>query len=280
MNEGNLSDKIEVKEYHGKDFGLFFEPFSVLYEGSSSFQQILVIETETLGKVLFLDGLVMFSEFDEFIYHEMLVHPALLTHPNPKNVLVIGGGDGGTVREVLKYPVEKIFLVEIDQEVIKISKKYFPEISRSFDSEKVKIVNDDGAKFLEKTREIFDIIIVDSSDPIGPSVSLFEKSFLKNVRSHLSSKGIYVSQSGSPLFHKDHLKDFFKTVKENFRIAKIYMAPVITYPGTIWTFTIASESIEPFDIKRTPPEELKFYNLEIHKSSFSLPNFLREILDR
>ncbi len=279
MTEERSHKKITIKEYHGKDYGLFFEVSSILYDAPSNFQRITVIDTESVGRVLLLDGLVMFSEMDEFIYHEMIVHPAFLIHPDPRKILVIGGGDGGTVREILKYPVEKVYLVEIDQEVIQVAKNFFPYLAKSLDSHKVEIINNDGAKFLNSSKEIFDVIIIDSSDPVGPSISLFTEEFLKDVLSHLSPTGIFVSQSGSAIFHKAHLKKFFSMVRENFKIAKIYLAPVITYPGTIWTFIIGSSSLDLDEIKREPLQGLKFYNFDIHKSAFSLPNFLKEIVD-
>jgi spermidine synthase len=250
MSEEIPPSKLQIKEYHGKDFGLFFEPSSILYDQSSSFQHITVIETESAGRVLLLDGLVMFSELDEFLYHEMITHPCMVSHPAPKKVLVIGGGDGGTVRELLKYPVEEIILVEIDPEVIEVSKRFFPKIADSLNSEKVEIINSDGAEFLRNSREIFDIIIVDSSDPVGPSLSLFTETFIDDVLSHLSEKGFYVSQSGSPIFHGKHLKEFFNLVRRKFKNADIYLVPVISYPGTIWSFTVGSSGIDIKEIRR------------------------------
>jgi len=279
MSEEIPPSKLQIKEYHGKDFGLFFEPSSILYDQSSSFQHITVIETESAGRVLLLDGLVMFSELDEFLYHEMITHPCMVSHPAPKKVLVIGGGDGGTVRELLKYPVEEIILVEIDPEVIEVSKRFFPKIADSLNSEKVEIINSDGAEFLRNSREIFDIIIVDSSDPVGPSLSLFTETFIDDVLSHLSEKGFYVSQSGSPIFHGKHLKEFFNLVRRKFKNADIYLVPVISYPGTIWSFTVGSSGIDIKEIRRKPPEGLRFYNTDIHKSAFSLPNFVKEIFE-
>ncbi len=279
MSEEIPPSKPQIKEYHGKDFGLFFEPSSILYDKSSSFQHITVIETESAGRVLLLDGLVMFSELDEFLYHEMITHPCMVSHPDPKKVLVIGGGDGGTVRELLKYPVEEIILVEIDPEVIEVSKRFFPNISDSLKSEKVEIINSDGAEFLRNSREIFDIIIVDSSDPVGPSLSLFTETFIDDVLSHLSEKGFYVSQSGSPIFHGEHLREFFNLVRRKFENADIYLVPVISYPGTIWSFTVGSSGIDIKEIRRKPPEGLRFYNTDIHISAFSLPNFVKKIFE-
>lgn len=279
MKEEIPPSKVEIREYHGKDFGLFFNPFSILYDKSSPFQRITVIETESAGKVLLIDGLVMFSEIDEFFYHEMIVHPVMVSHPDPKKILVIGGGDGGTVRELLKYPVKEISLVEIDSEVIEVSKKYFPSLSFSLNSERVKIVNSDGAEFLRNSTEIFDIIIVDSSDPVGPSSSLFTEEFVDDCISHLSQEGVYISQSGSPIFQKEHLRKFFNIVKRKFIVASLYLVPVITYPGTLWSFTAGSFKTDIKDIKREPPEGLKYYNKEIHTSAFSLPNFVKEIIE-
>lgn len=271
--------KDEIKEYHGKDFGIFFEPFSILYNKPSSFQKITVIETVSVGKVLLIDGLVMFSELDEFFYHEMIVHPAMVAHPDPKKILVIGGGDGGTIRELLRYPVEKIYLVEIDPDVIEVSKRFFPNISNSLNSEKVEIINSDGAEFLKDSAEIFDIIIVDSSDPVGPSLSLFNERFVDSVVSHLSNEGIFISQLGSPIFQRKHLESFFNLVKRKFKISNLYLVPVVTYPGTIWSFAAGSFEIDIKKTRRKPPEGLRFYNSKIHRAAFSLPNFVKEIIE-
>lgn len=271
--------KYEIKEYHGKDFGIFFEPVSILYNRPSPYQKITVIETSSVGRVLLLDGLVMFSELDEFFYHEMIVHPAMVAHPDPRKILVIGGGDGGTIRELLRYPVEKISLVEIDPDVIEVSKRFFPNLSHSLNSEKLEIINSDGAEFLKDSPEIFDIIIVDSSDPVGPSLSLFTENFVDSVISHLSNEGIYISQSGSPIFQRTHLESFFNLVKRKFKISELYLVPVVTYPGTIWSFTAGSFEIDIKNTRRKPPEGLRFYNTRIHKAVFSLPNFVKEIIE-
>ena len=178
MSEKNIQPQLkEKKEYHGETFGIFFEAPQLLYSKDSQYQKIEVFENKDFGRILFLDGLVQTTEWDEFFYHEMLAHPALIVHPDPKEVLVIGGGDGGALKEILRYKIKHALLVEIDSEVIEISLEYFPWLSQSLKNEKVELLIEDGIKFIEKTEKMFDVVFVDSSEPVGPSSGLHEKDF-------------------------------------------------------------------------------------------------------
>lgn len=270
---------IEVKEYHTPSSGIFFKTNRQLYKQDSPYQRIEVIQNEYFGRVLLLDGLVQTTEKDEFFYHEMLVHPALQAHPSPRNLLIIGGGDGGVLKEILRYPIKSVCLVEIDPLVIDVSKEYFPWLSSSLDDERSELIIADGWEFVRKTDRKFDVAIIDSSDPVGPSVSLYEKNFFSGIKKCLNEDGIVVGQAGSPFFSMDSIKkknDFLRTL---FRIVSFYSSPVPTYPGGIWAFFYISDRVQPLKIKGSPPGKLKFYNSDIHRAAFSLPTFFKEKLD-
>ncbi len=207
----------------------------------------------------------------------MLVHPAFVSHPSPQNILVIGGGDGGALKEILRYQIKYACLVEIDKKVIEVSKEYFPWLQASLEDERTELVIDDGVEFIEKTGKKFDIVFIDSSDPAGPSASLHETDFYENLKRCLNLEGIVVSQAGSPFYHLDSIKDKDAFLKKLFKIACFYMSPVPTYPGGSWCFAFLSDDVMPLNIKRDPPRELKYFNLDIHQAAFSLPNFLKDL---
>ncbi|MFQ6083677.1 MAG: polyamine aminopropyltransferase [Candidatus Aminicenantia bacterium] len=271
--------KLWIKENHSPYHGLFFEVNKTLYAEKSPYQKIEVIENKFFGKVLFLDGLIMTTEKDEFFYHEMITHPALVTHPAPKEILIIGGGDGGALKEVLRYSIEKVILVEIDQKVIEVSKKFFPQLAFSFEDERVEIIFADGADYVKSSDRHFDIVIIDSSDPVGPAKVLFRKEFFKILKHRLNQNGIIVAQTESPFYHLETIKELSSIFREIFSIVKFYTCPVPTYPAGFWSFVFLSENIDPFQIRREPPSSLKYFNLEIHRAAFSLPNFLKQALD-
>jgi len=268
---------LEKKEYHTNSCGLFFEVQKVLYAENSKYQRIEVIENEFFGRILFLDGLVQTSERDEFYYHEMMVHPALIVHPHPQKVLVIGGGDGGVVREILRYSVEKVDFVEIDEEVINVCRKYFPWLKKLLGDERVNLFIDDGFNFVNKASEKYDVVLVDSSEPVGPSVSLHEQEFYLAVKSKLTTQGIVVAQMGSPFFHQEELVRKFTFLKDIFSKVYFYTSPVPTYPAGEWGYVFLSDKIDPRQIKRKPPKGLKYYNAETHQRAFLLPQLLAKL---
>ena len=265
---------LEKREYHTESFGIFFRVGSLLYSESSPFQKIEVFANDTFGKVLLLDGLVQTTEKDEFFYHEMLVHPACLTHPSLSNVLIIGGGDGGVLKEVLRYPVKRVCHVEIDPHVISVSKKYLPWLSQAQNDERYELFIDDGAEFLRSTEEKFDVVLIDSSEPLGPSAALHERPFYESVKRCLNPGGIIVPQLGSPLYPLDFIKGCVSFFGELFAEAKLYVGPVPTYPGGSWCYGYLSDGSDPFQIKRNPPPGLKYYNKDIHRAAFALPAFM------
>lgn len=254
-----------------------------LHEEQSKFQKIEVFETEFFGNLLTLDGLVMLSEKDEFVYHEMISHMPLCTHKNPKKVLVVGGGDGGAIREILKHDsVEEAVLCEIDEGVVRVCREYFKVTSGKLDDKRVKVVFEDGFKFIGEHKNYFDVIITDSSDPIGPGVELFKENYYKLVKAALKPDGIMVSQSESPWFYKDVMGSMTQAMSNVFSHVETYIAMIPLYPSGFWTITAASDaySLRDFDRSRSAKisQSCKYYNPEIHAGALALPNFLKEIV--
>jgi spermidine synthase len=273
-------DVSEIREYHSSSGGFFFKVKSLPYSHQSSYQKIEVIENEYFGKVLLLDGLVQTTERDEFYYHEMLVYPAFMTHPSPQDILIIGGGDGGALKEILRYPVKRLWLVEIDSQVIEASKKFFPWLSPGLEDERVELVIEDGNEFIQKTNRKFDVVLVDSSDPVGPSSCLHEEDFYKELKGCLNPEGVVVTQSGSPFYHLEELTKKSVFLNKIFKVVSFYTGPVPSYPGGTWCYVYLSDEINPLELKRDPPAGLKYFNQDIHKMAFSLPNFLKDKLNR
>lgn len=271
-------NKKEKREYHSRSNGVFFEITRTLFKKKSRFQEIEIIENPYFGRMLFLDGLVQTTERDEFFYHEMLVHPAMLTHSDPRKILIIGGGDGGALIQTLRYPIAKVRMVEIDADVIAAAKKYFPWLRPCLEDKRAEIVIADGRTFLEDSQDKYDVIFIDSSEPVGPSVTLHERKFFEIVKDKLTLSGIACAQMGAPFFQTQPLMQAKSDLKDIFRFVRFYLAPVPTYPGGNWCYVYLSDETDPFAIKRDPPADLKYYNPDIHRAAFALPNYLREIL--
>lgn len=283
--EASMEDlwNIWFSELHRKSVGLTVKIKDILFSGKSDFQRIDVFDTEVFGRMLVLYGSIMITERDEFIYHEMIAHVPLNVHPLPENVLVIGGGDGGTVREILKHSeVKNITLVEIDRLVVEVCRKFFSKVSEGFNDPRVKIIYDDGAKFIAETKELFDVIIIDSSDPVGPAEVLFQREFYENVYKRLKDDGIMVAQTESPFYDRNTISRVYKNFSQIFPIVKMYIAPIPTYPSGLWSFGFCSKKFDPLkDLieERAKGKDLKYYNLEIHRAAFCLPNFIKELLE-
>ena len=248
-----------------------------LFSGQSDFQKVEVVETREMGRLLANDGMIMVTEKDEFIYHDMISHVPLYTHPEPKSVLVIGGGDGGTVREVLKHKsVEKITMVEIDKMVIEVSRKYIPQTSLQLQNPRVNLIIDDGVQFIKNSREEFDIIIVDSSEPMGPATPLFSLDFYRNVNQRLSDRGIVVSQGESPYYDMERQKALVEILFRVFPKVHLYNYCNMTYPAGLWSFGFASKGLCPlrdFDPDRVR-QRFQYYSPNVHYGSFLLPQFV------
>ncbi len=268
---------IDIREYHTPENGIFFKAKRRLLAEKSPYQKIEIFDTDFFGRVLFLDGLVQTTTKDEFFYHEMLVHPAMLSHPKPQEVLVIGGGDGGALREVLRYPVNRAVLVEIDDRVVEACKKFFPGLSSALHDRRVQLEIADGNKHIRKSARKFDVIVVDSSDPVGPSAVLHQREFYVRLKGCLNPGGIVAAQAGSPLYYLGHLRKKIAFLRRLFKFASFYLGPVPTYPGGLWCYVFLSEKINPLKRpKKEPPAGLKYYNLDIHRAAFALPEFLRK----
>ncbi|MCC0782229.1 polyamine aminopropyltransferase [Clostridioides sp. ES-S-0108-01] len=259
-----------------------------LFEGKSKFQRIDVFDSDEFGKFLTIDGLMMVTYKDEFIYHEMITHVPMATNLNIKKVLVIGGGDGGTVRELSRYPqIEKIDMVEIDKMVVDVSKEYMDICSCKLDDKRVSLYFEDGVNFVKcACDKSYDLIIVDSTDPIGPGEGLFSTDFYKDCYRILTDDGILVNQSESPYFdfNAKEMKRANKKLKEIFPISKVYQAHIPTYPSGHWLFGFASKKLNPIknqDMNGWEKLNLKtkYYNSNIHLGSFMLPQYIKEMLN-
>jgi spermidine synthase len=246
----------------------------------SKFQKIDVYETAKLGKVFLLDDIIMLTEYDEFAYHEMIAHPALHVHPKVKKVLVIGGGDGGTVREILKHcDIQEIHVCEIDEEVISVCKKHFPTLASAFDDHKVKIFFEDGAVFVQERKNDYDLIIVDSSDPIGPAEVLFQEQFYRNMFDALKENGITVTQSEGMFFDRETIRKLFAFNRNIFPILYYYFTMVPTYPSGTIGFSFCSKKYHPIkDLYTKKGISTRYYTPDIHKASFILPKFMESIV--
>lgn len=257
-----------------------------LYSGNSEFQRIDVFDSKEFGRFLTLDGYMMLTEKDEFIYHEMITHVPMAVHPNPKNILVIGAGDGGVIRELTRYPsVESIDLVEIDELVVEVSKKYLPTTACCFGDPRVKAYYEDGVKFIRRCENMYDVIIVDSTDPFGPGEGLFTKEFYGSCFKALREDGIMVNQHESPFYDKDAaaMQRSHKRIVESFPISKVYQAHIPTYPSGHWLFGFASKKYHPTrDYNNTKWSMLgistRYYNTQLHVGAFALPNYVEELL--
>jgi len=259
-----------------------------LHSEMSKFQKIDFFESEEYGKFFTLDGLMMVTEKDEFIYHDMITHVAMATNPKIKKVLVIGAGDGGTVRELTRYKnIEKIDMVEIDERVVRLSQEFLPITAEKLDDPRVTMYFEDGLKFVEDTESgKYDLILVDSTDPISVGEGLFTTGFYNNCFRVLGEEGILVNQHESPYFEKfsKEMQKAHKKILDTFPIAKVYQFHQPTYPSGHWLFGFASKKFDP--IKDHSPEEweklnikTKYYNSELHRGCFALPNYVKEMLE-
>ncbi len=257
-----------------------------LYSGESDFQRIDVFESPEFGRFLVLDGYIMLTEKDEFIYHEMMVHVPMSVHPHVKQVLVIGAGDGGVVRELTKYPeIERIDLVEIDEQVIQVCREFLPGISCKLDEERVHIYYEDGLRFVRAREDAYDLIIVDSTDPFGPGEGLFTREFYGNCYKALKEDGVMVNQHESPFYEADATACMraHKRIVETFPVSKVYQAHIPTYPSGHWLFGFASKKYHPLrdlDKDRFLDRELdtRYYTPRLHEGAFCLPAYVEKLL--
>jgi spermidine synthase len=262
----------------------------MLYHKQSPYQKVEIIDTYAYGKTLILDGMIMTTERDEYVYHEMITHVPMFCHQNPQRVLVIGGGDGGTARELVKHPtIDQIDVVEIDAYVIDACKAFLSHLASSFSHEKVHTYVQDGVKFMKQCqKEHYDLIIVDSTDPVGSAEGLFTKEFYKDVYSCLRPDGVMVTQSESPRFNQQVFSEIQQCYMEIFGKNHVhpYLAYIPTYPSGMWSFSFCSKgNIHPLlDFNQQKSEEfhehhqLQYYTPDIHRSAFVLPGFVQSLL--
>ena len=271
-----------VEERHGNILVQRYKVDKRLFSAQSKFQKVEVVETEGFGRMLLNDNLVMVSERDEFVYHEMIAHVPLCVHPCPERVLIIGGGDGGTAREVVLHDkVEECVVVEIDEIVVQACKEHLSACSIGFSHPKVQLLIGDGIDFVSKHKAAFDVILVDSTDPIGPAKPLFGLEFYRDIRDCLKEDGIVVSQGESPWYEMEMQKKLVGIKREFFETVLCYNYTNLTYPGGLWSFTWGSRKYHPIeDMDSTRAEALscQYYNLRIHREAFALPSFQQQNL--
>lgn len=273
-------------EKHTAHVGLSIDIDKQLYSAQSAFQRIDVFESPDFGRILTLDGFLMLTEKDEFIYHEMITHVPMAVHPTAKSVLIIGGGDGGAVRELCRYDtIERIDLVEIDRDVVDVCREYFPAVSGSFGDERVHLHFEDGLKFARRCSGIYDVIIVDSTDPFGPGEGLFTKEFYGNCFKALKEDGILVNQHENPFYPDDAaaVRRIHKQIVLSFPLSRLYQAHIPTYPSGHWLFGFSSKQYHPvqqLDAERWNARGIKtrYYNTNLHKAAFALPTYVEDLI--
>lgn len=284
MADEQKGQKMELwfTEKQTPDLGITFRLTRTLRFEQTQYQELAVHETNQFGRLLVLDGTVQTTEADEFFYHEMIAHPALFAHSDPKRVLIIGGGDGGVVREVARHTgVESIELVEIDDRVVAAGKEFFPTISSGLSDPRVKVIIGDGIAHVAKAEAQYDVIIVDSTDPVGPAVGLFAVEFYKSVNRALRPGGILVAQTESPVVNRDVLSHAFRSISQAFANTRLYLGPVPTYPSGSWSYTLGLKSdIDPAAVigAKPCPFSTKYYSPEVGRAAFALPPYVRELI--
>ena len=286
IQEEGMADLWNVwySELHNGASGLTLKVNRVVESLESEFQRIDVVENDDFGKLLVLYGSLMVCDNDNNAYNEMITHVPLFCHPNPKQVLIIGGGDCGALTEVLKHPeVERCTMCEIDRLVVETSQKHFPRLTTGLDDPRANLLIADGKKFIEESTDKFDLILLDLSDPIGPAADLFQKEFHQQVHDTLTDKGIMVAQSESPFYNKDTVTAMYRNLREIFPVVRMYTCFMPIYPSGFWSFAFCSKDVDPindFDSDRYDRVKpaTRYYNPEIHRASFALPQFVKELV--
>jgi len=275
-------------EEHTENVRFSIKIDKTLHSEQSEFQRIDVFESKEFGRCLTLDGLMMVTEKDEFIYHDMIVHVPMATNPNIKKVLVIGAGDGGAIRELTRYAgIEHIDLVEIDERVVAVSREYLPMLSSKFDDPRVTLHFEDGLRFIRTRENEYDLIIVDSTDPFGPGEGLFTKEFYGNCYKALNDNGILVNQHESPYYDNDAkaMQRAHSHIAPFFPVCEVYQAHIPTYPSGHWLFGFASKKFDPIadldaDAWNALGIKTRYYNTRLHVGSFALPNYVIDLLNQ
>lgn len=262
---------------YSENLELSFRVRDQLLSVKTDYQRIDVFDTYDFGKLLAIDGTVQLTERDEFVYHEMItMMPYYSSKIVPKSALIIGGGDGGAAGALLSLGLKKIVNVEIDKQVVEVSKKFFPSLYKSFKNTRVTLEIDDGVKYISSVKEKFDLIVIDSTDPVGPAEGLFEQNFYSKVKSVLSPNGIVVTQSGSPFYQPKALKMAYQGLSATFKYARPYCAFIPTYPSGFWSFTMASDV--PFVNSSKNVKPGKYFNQDVYTGALKLPQFVKNLI--
>ena len=286
ITESAMNDLWNVwySELHNHNSGLTLKVSRLVESTQSDFQRIDVIENEDFGKLLVLYGSLMVADNDNNAYNEMITHVPLFSHPKPERVLIIGGGDCGALTEVIKHPeVKECVMCEIDEMVVEVTKRHLPHLTAGTSDPRAKLIFQDGQKYIEEGTDKFDLILLDLSDPIGPAADLFQKSFHQNVHDRLNDGGIMVAQSESPFYNQGTVKALYKNFRDIFPLVKMYTCFMPIYPSTYWSFAFCSKGPDPlkdFDEARWNKLALttRYYNADIHRSAFALPQFVKNLL--
>lgn len=251
----------------------------IIFADRSPYQHVMIVDSYDFGPTLVLDGVVQTTSIDGYVYNEMISHVPLHFHPNPRHVLIIGGGDLGAAREVAKYDeVERIDLVEIDEMVVTACRRHLPEVSGNLSDPRVRFLYEDGVAFVRNKQSVYDVVIIDSSDPVGPAKQLFELDFYQNVYAALKDDGLMVCQSQSPVFHFDVLRQTYSHISRLFPMVKLYTAVVPTYPGGLWSFTLGSKRYNQPLKNRKFDKNTRYFNKGILARCFELPEFMLQQL--
>ncbi|MDH7576356.1 MAG: polyamine aminopropyltransferase [Bacillota bacterium] len=268
-------------EDHTPGYSVKWRIHKTIYTEQTAYQHLAIIDTVEFGRALVLDGIIQTTVSDEFIYHEMIAHVPMFTHPNPRQVLIVGGGDGGTAREVLKHPtVEKVDLVEIDERVVAVCRTYLPETACAFADARVNVIIENGLDYVGKQKGKYDVLIVDSSDPVGPATELFRKEFYDSVFRSLKDDGLFVAQTDSPFFSQKIFQRINRDIRSIFPRVNVYLACVPSYISGYWSFTLGSKFYHPLqDYRVNNLIKTRYYTPELHKACFVLPRFIQELVE-
>jgi spermidine synthase len=267
-------------EKQTKALGLSCLVKRTIHAETTPYQELAIIETEQYGRMLVLDGMVMLTEADEFVYHEMIAHVPLSVHQNPRHVLVIGGGDGGTVREILKHEsVERVVLAEIDERVVETSREYLPSVSSGLNDPRLVMAIGDGIEHARQHPGEYDVIIVDSTEPIGPAAGLFGTEFFRLAAAALREGGLISAQTESPFINGDLIRRTHQGLSSVFPFRRLYLASIPTYPSGLWSFTLVCNHEPPYLSPRPlPGVECKYYSGDVHRAAFALPPFVAALV--
>lgn len=246
----------------------------------TQYQHLLILQSRYFGRMLVLDGVVQLTERDEHFYHEMLTQVVLHAHPDPADVLIIGGGDGGSLREVLKHrSVKRVQMVELDRGVIEASREFLPTLSTGFADPRANVLENKGEEFLARTGDRYDVVIMDSTDPVGPAANLFADECLAGAASVLKDDGMFVAQTESLHFHAAFVRDVQQRMKRFFKIVDLFTVPLATYGGNWWSFSIGSKVHDPREPRRQCTVPTKYYAEDVHRQAFLPPSLKRRLID-